>query len=79
MADLVALFTNPGELIADAFMGSGTTGVAALQAGRRFVGIEKNPAHFDVACRRIREAHAQRTLFAQETPAKPEQLGLESA
>jgi DNA modification methylase len=76
MADLVALFTNPGELIADPFMGSGTTGIAAIQAGRRFVGIEKSPHHFAVACRRIADAWSQRPLFDAEPPRKPEQGNL---
>lgn len=78
MADLVSLFTNPGESIADPFMGSGTTGVAAIQLGRRFCGIETNPAHFAVACRRIEQAVNQGQLFAP-VPAAPQQLGLEAA
>ncbi|MFT4056879.1 MAG: site-specific DNA-methyltransferase [Novosphingobium sp.] len=45
-----------GESVCDPFMGTGSTGVAALRAGKRFVGIEHNPAHFDTACRRIEEA-----------------------
>lgn len=57
MRDLVSLFTNPGQTILDPFMGSGTTGVAAILAGRRFIGVENSPAYFDIACRRIREAN----------------------
>ncbi|MGF7156467.1 DNA methyltransferase [Novosphingobium gossypii] len=45
-----------GATVCDRFMGTGSTGVAALRAGKRFVGIEHNPAHFDTACRRIEEA-----------------------
>jgi len=45
-----------GTTICDPFMGTGSTGVAALKAGRSFVGIEHNPAHFDTACRRIESA-----------------------
>lgn len=45
-----------GCLCLDPFMGSGSTGVAALQSGRRFVGIEATPEYFDIACRRIEEA-----------------------
>lgn len=41
--------------ILDPFMGSGTTGVAAVRLGRRFIGIEINPGYFDIACRRIDE------------------------
>lgn len=44
-----------GESICDPFMGTGSTGVAALRAGKRFVGIERNPVHFETACRRIAE------------------------
>lgn len=42
--------------ILDPFMGSGTTGVAAVKEGRHFIGIEQDPVHFETACRRIREA-----------------------
>jgi site-specific DNA-methyltransferase (adenine-specific)/modification methylase len=45
------------ETILDPFMGSGTTGVAALHAGRAFIGIERDPSYFEIACRRIREAN----------------------
>lgn len=47
----------PGETILDPFMGSGTTGEAALLAGKRFVGIELDPVYFDYACRRLAAAH----------------------
>jgi site-specific DNA-methyltransferase (adenine-specific) len=56
MSKLVSLFTQPGDLILDPYMGSGTTGVAAVKNGRRFLGIEKNEKYFDGACRRIEEA-----------------------
>ena len=46
---------DPAETILDPFMGSGTTGVAALQMGRKFIGIEREPKYFEAACRRIRE------------------------
>lgn len=51
------------EVIADPFMGSGTTGVAAVQMGRRFIGIEREPKYFDIACKRIEEAQRQGDLF----------------
>jgi site-specific DNA-methyltransferase (adenine-specific)/modification methylase len=51
------------ETVLDAFMGSGTTGVAALQLGRTFIGIEREPKYFDIACRRIEQACAQGQLF----------------
>jgi site-specific DNA-methyltransferase (adenine-specific)/modification methylase len=44
-------------------MGSGTTGVAAVQEGRKFIGIELEPKYFDIACRRIEEAQRQQRLF----------------
>lgn len=51
------------ELILDPFMGSGTTGVAAIQLGRKFIGIEREQKYFDIACDRIRNAQRQQTLF----------------
>lgn len=65
MSEIVADFTNPGELICDPFMGSGTTGVAASMAGRRFIGIEQKPEYFDIACKRIRDAQRQGSLFGE--------------
>ena len=50
--------------IIDPFMGSGTTGVAAVEAGRAFVGCEIDPAYFDIACRRIDDAQRQGRLIA---------------
>jgi len=50
--------------ILDPFMGSGTTGVAAVQMQRDFIGIEREPAYFDIACRRIEDAQRQGSLFA---------------
>ncbi|EJL30088.1 DNA modification methylase [Novosphingobium sp. AP12] len=44
-----------GGSVCDPFMGTGSTGVAAIRAGKRFVGIEHNPIHFETACRRIAE------------------------
>jgi DNA modification methylase len=64
--------------ILDPFMGSGTTGVAAVQMGRKFTGIEREPKYFAIACQRIEQAHAQGQLFAP-VQAKPEQLSLEAA
>jgi len=53
-----------GETILDPFMGSGTTGVAAMQLGRKFIGIEIEPKYFDIACERIENAQRQQKLFA---------------
>lgn len=53
-----------GALVLDPFMGSGTTGVAAMQNGQRFIGIELHREYFDIACRRIEDAQRQERLFA---------------
>lgn len=65
-----AIETTSGDLILDPFTGSGTTGVAAIKTGRRFIGIEIDAGYADIARRRIREATP--TLFAEV--AKPQQL-----
>lgn len=57
--------------ILDPFMGSGTTGVAAVRLGRKFIGIEIEPKYFDIACRRIDDALARPDLFI-EKPARAE-------
>lgn len=49
-----------GETVCDPFMGTGSTGVAAIRAGRRFTGIERNPKHFETACQRIEAAVRER-------------------
>lgn len=53
---VVQLATNEGATVLDCFMGSGTTGVACIQTGRRFIGIEKAPKYFDIAVGRIENA-----------------------
>jgi site-specific DNA-methyltransferase (adenine-specific) len=63
MLDMVEI-CPAGGLVLDPFMGSGTTGVAAVQAGRRFIGCEQSLEYFDIACRRIEEATKQAGLFA---------------
>jgi DNA modification methylase len=50
-------------MILDPFMGSATTGVAAVQMGRRFIGIERDEGYFDIACRRIEQAQRQGDMF----------------
>ena len=49
--------------ILDPFMGSGTTGVACMNLGRKFIGIEIEPKYFDIACRRIEDAQRQQRLI----------------
>jgi len=53
-----------GEIVVDPFMGSGTTGVACANLGRKFIGIEIERKYFDIACERIEAAYAQGRLFA---------------
>lgn len=52
-----------GKTILDPFMGSGTTGVAAMEMGLQFLGIEREPKYFEAACRRIENAQRQQKLF----------------
>ena len=56
-------FIPDAQTILDPFMGSGTTGVAAVQMGRKFIGIEREPKYFDIACKRIEDAQKQGDLF----------------
>ena len=51
-----------GKVVLDPFMGSGTTGVAAVQLGRKFIGVELDPKYFDIAVKRITDAQAQLRL-----------------
>lgn len=61
---LVGLASRPGDLILDPFAGSGTTGIAALRLGRRFIGIEKDEKYFRLACDRLRAEEQGSTLQA---------------
>jgi site-specific DNA-methyltransferase (adenine-specific) len=63
MSALVTDYTQPGQTILDPYMGSGTTGVAAVMARRNFIGIERDEKHFALACRRIEDAQRQHSLF----------------
>lgn len=62
--------------ILDPYMGSGTTGVACVKLGRKFIGIEIEPKYFDIACRRIEQAYAQPDLFVPQPQPKPVQASL---
>ena len=73
-ASFVSDFTDSGETVLDPFMGSGTTGVACMNLGRSFIGIERERKYFDIACERIAAAQAQPTLF--EPAAEMAQAGL---
>ena len=54
------------KTIIDPFLGSGTTGVAAVELGRKFTGIERDAGYFKIACQRIEQAYAQGQLFEPE-------------
>ena len=60
---LVGHAASVAETVLDPFMGSGTTGVACVKLGRKFIGIELDPGYFDIACRRIEKAYEQPDLF----------------
>lgn len=62
------------DTVLDPFMGSGTTGVAALQLSRPFVGVEKDPRWFDIACRRIEDAQRQGDMFLSPPHHAPREL-----
>ena len=65
-ADLIeSLLRVCGETILDPFMGSGTTGVAAIKLGRKFIGIEIEERYFQIACKRIEEAQRQGDFFIE--------------
>lgn len=64
MAYMVQTYSNEGETILDPYMGSGTTGEACMNLGRDFIGIEREPKYFDIACRRIEDAQRQGRLIA---------------
>jgi DNA modification methylase len=63
------------KLVCDPFMGSGTTGVAAIQKGVQFIGIEREPAYFEAACARMHEALSAPKLFSDV----PEQAAVQEA
>lgn len=69
MAEIIGDFTNEGQTILDPFMGTGTTGVAAVKLGRNFIGIEKNPAYFERAIKRLTDAQRQQDLFIEGAAA----------
>lgn len=76
MKAIVGRVTRADDTVLDTFMGSGSTGVACTHLGRPFIGIEREPKYFDIACRRIEEAQRQQPLIPHEAPVM-EQQGLE--
>lgn len=69
----VQAFTEAGETILDPFMGSGTTGVAAVSLGRKFIGVEKEQKYFDLSLRRIQATLDAPSLFDAPRAPFPEQ------
>jgi len=61
---LIKTYTNPGEIVLDNVMGSGTTGIACLTTGRKFIGIEKDPEIFALACDRIEKEYQKASSSA---------------
>lgn len=74
--DLMSWLINKTDstTILDPFMGSGTTGVAAVKLGRKFIGIEIEPKYFDIACRRIEEATRQPDMFIEKPAAAVQEI-----
>lgn len=67
--------THLGDLVLDPYMGSGTTGAAAVRLGRRFVGVEREPKYFEMAIRKVSEAIARPDMFIDPPkPAKQEAM-----
>ena len=75
MEALVSDYSRPGQTVLDSHMGAGTTGVACMRTGRKFIGCEIDADAFDIACKRIEQAAAQGKLFAPE-PSKQVQEAL---
>lgn len=69
---MVRKATDAGHVVADPFMGSGTTGVACVRLGRRFIGIEIERRYFDIAVKRI-EAEIDRTAMFEPPPVERQQ------
>lgn len=68
-SDHIETWTVAGETVLDPFLGSGTTALASLKLGRAFVGIEIDEGYFDIACRRVREAHCRPDMFVSAPKA----------
>ena len=71
---LLSASSEPGDVVLDCFMGSGTTGVACVRTGRRFIGVEKEPKYFDIAVRRIEAELNRAPLFDEPAVVQKELL-----
>jgi 16S rRNA G966 N2-methylase RsmD len=78
MEALVCDYTKHGDLVLDTHMGAGTTGVACIRNGRRFIGCEIDEKTFDIACQRIEQAVAQGQLFEPEQPKQVQEQMFDS-
>jgi adenine-specific DNA-methyltransferase len=76
MEHIILASTRPGAIVFDPFMGSGSTGVAAVLNGRSFIGCEMDPKHYANASDRIRKHQSQPRLFDSPTTPISEQLQL---
>lgn len=74
MERLIRASTNEGMTVIDPFMGSGTTGMAAIHMGRKFIGIEREPKYFDIACERIEAASKQVDMFVEKPKQEQEPM-----
>ena len=73
MEDMVSLSTNPGDIVLDPFMGSGSTGVAALNLGRDFIGCEVSETYFTICEERMKEAQMKHKVTPKETPKEEQE------
>lgn len=76
MARMISCSTDPSQIVCDPFMGSGSTGVACMNLGRRFIGIELDRRYFDIACERLEAAQRQGRMFSPEPPEMPQQASM---
>jgi site-specific DNA-methyltransferase (adenine-specific) len=74
MRRLILTYSHAGDTVLDNTMGSGTTGIACVQTGRQFLGIEQDPTYFATACRRLEEETRQGQLFAPAAKVRQEVL-----
>ena len=74
MLYIVRLSVRKSGVVLDPFMGSGTTGVAAMNLQRTFIGIEREPKYFDIACKRIEDAQRMGDMFGFQEAHKPKDL-----
>lgn len=65
METVIGDYSARGDLVLDRFAGSGTTGLAAIRNGRRFIGYERKPEHYEIALKRLRAIREQRSLFQE--------------